>query len=292
MTENHHPIKGVLLMTLSALCFGLIPIFALYAYQGGISVTTLLLIRFIGAAAIMFLLLYRAGNLPRPDLRILLLLLVLGAGLQNVQSQCYFSSVKYIPASLAALLLYTFPILVTILSAIVNRERIKAKAMLSISVSFAGLSLILGTSFQSLNGTGIMLALGAAVLYSIYIVLGNHVGKDLVPLQISACISASSAIGVLATGATMGGLDFGFSPLAWLPITGLILISTIGSMVFFFKGMELLGPTKSSIISMTEPVFTVVFSVLLFAERLTVMQLIGGVLVLTGSMLVTIARSE
>lgn len=290
--KTNHAIKGVVLITLSALCFGLLPIFALYAYRSGITVTTLLLIRFTGAGLLMFLYLSLRPPLPRPGIRSLLVLLILGVLLQNVQSQFYLSSVRYIPASLAALFLYVFPILVTLLSAMVNKEHITKKTTLSISISFLGLILILGTSFKSLNGLGVRFALGAAVIYAVYIVLGNRVGKTVHPIQIAAYISIGSAMGVLLTGLTLGGLDFGFSKEAWLPLTGMILISTIGSMTLFFKGMELLGPTRSAIISMTEPVFTVIFSSILFMEHLTLMQSTGGALVLAGSLLVTTSRQE
>lgn len=284
--------KGTFLMVLSSLGFSLLPIFALYAYQGGISVTTLLFIRFLLAAVMMFIFVFkklRRINLNKKDL---LFLFVLGAICYNLQARFYFSSVKYIPASLAALLLYTYPMIVTAISFITDRERITRRIGISIGISFAGLIMILGTSVGKTNGTGILLALGSSFVYSVYIVLGNRMLKRTPPFVASAFISLFSSFGVLVLGAFTEGVNFRFDSTVWFPIVGLVLFSTVLAMVSFFYGMELLGPMKTSIISMTEPVFTVIFSAILLKDHLTALQLTGGAVVLGGAMLVVWSREQ
>jgi drug/metabolite transporter (DMT)-like permease len=278
--------KGAALMVLSAVGFGLLPIFALFAYKGNISLTALLFLRFLFAAIILFIYIIIKYKRISVNKRDLLFFFILGGIGYNLQSRFYFSSVKYIPASLAALFLYTYPMAVTALSFIFDKEKITKKIGISISISFLGLIMILGTSIGNINYLGALLALGASLVYSIYIILGNRVLKRIPPIVTSAFIALSSSIGVIIIGAFTDDINFNFKAFTWLPLSGLVLFSTVVSMIFFFRGMELLGPTRASIISMTEPLFTVVLSTIILHDRLTIYQIIGGAAVLTGSMLV------
>jgi drug/metabolite transporter (DMT)-like permease len=288
----HYPYKGALLVLLSALGFSLLPIFAIFAYRGGISITTLLLIRFSLAAVAFFI--YVFAKFKRLDVskKDLFFLFILGGICYNLQARCYFSAVKYIPSSLAALFLYTYPIIVTMLSFIIDKEKITGKIMISIMISFTGLVMILGASLGKINGIGILLAFGAALIYSVYIMIGNRVVKKIPPLVASSFVTLFSAIGVLIPGLLSGEINFHFETGTWFPIIGLVLCSTILAILFFFRGIELLGPAKASIISMMEPVFTVVFSTLLLSDKSTVIQLIGGATVLTGAILVIRLRQQ
>lgn len=285
-------VQGAILLLLSALGFGLLPIFALYAYEGRINTTTLLFLRFIFTALVLFS--YGFFKLKRMKVgkKDLLFLFLLGGIGYNLQSQFYFSAVKFIPASLAALFLYTYPAVVTVLSFIVDREKLTKEVGASLLLSFLGLIMILGNSIGSINGLGILLALGAALVYSLYIIVGNRVVKRLPPLLMSAYIALFSSLGVFGVGLMTNQMDFTFAVQCWLPIAGLIMFSTVIAMLFFFRGMELVGPAKASIISMMEPVFTVVLSTVLFHDRLAGIQMAGGILVLAGAVLVIVAKEK
>lgn len=275
--------KGALLSLISAFGFALLPIFALFAYQGHINVTTLLFIRFFFGALLFFSYVFIKYQKVTVQLKDLFYLFVLGGICYNLQSQFYFSAVKYISPSLAALLLYTYPMTVTILTFFIDKEKITKAVGASVGLSFIGLILILGMSLGKVRGLGILLALGAALVYSVYIIIGNRVVRRMPPLVMSAFIAAFSAIGQLVFGVLSGELNFNFASSIWLPVIGLILFSTVIAMLFFFKGMELIGPAKASIISMMEPVFTVVLSTIILKDHLTLLQLTGGVLVLAGA---------
>lgn len=276
--------KGALILLLSALGFSFLPIFTLYAYRGKINVTTLLLIRFSIATLILFIYVfkkYKKLNICKKDL---LYLFILGAVCYNLQARFYLSSVKYISASLAALFLYTFPIIVTLASFFIFKEKITKKIGASICISFIGLVMILGTSIGKINGTGVLLAIGAAFVYSIYILLGNRLLKKIPPLITSAFVILFSTFGVLVLSVVSEPINFNFDKRALLPILGIILFSTVLAVLTFFRGMELVGPAKASTISMLEPVFTVIFSSLLLHEHMTILQLIGGIVVLGGAL--------
>ncbi len=283
---------GVLYVVLSAAAFGFMPIFAVYAYQGGFQIVSLLALRFLLAAVLFFLVIGVTNTRWQINRKQLLSLVLMGAVMYTAQSFSYFSAVSYIPASLAALLLYTFPVYVAILAFFVEKEPLTKQTVTSILLSLVGLTMILGTSFGQVNLTGVLFALTAAVVYALYIVTGNHLIKDIPPLFATAFISLFASLSFFTIGFSTGTLDFHIQAQAWLALIGIALVSTVLSMFTFFKGLEVIGSTKSSILSTVEPVVTILLSTALLREHLTSLQLLGGLAVLAGSMLVVMARSK
>ena len=291
MTKNKI-LFGSGLVVLSALGFGSMPILAKFAYKGGITIPTLLFIRFGIAAVILFIYVIIKYGVPKLSGMNYFYLFILGGVFYTMQSSFYLVSIKYIPTALAALILYIFPLLVAIMSAVFFNERITLKVMAAMFVSFAGLVLILGTSYGQIDYKGAVFALAAAIVYSLYIVLSNKVVKDLPAPVMSGFISLFTAMGIFSYGAFAGELHFDFAPQAWVPVIGVALFSTVFAMLAFFKGLDIAGPTRSSILSMAEPLFTIVLSAMLLRESLSFLQIIGGLGVLAGAVLVIIAQSS
>lgn len=283
---------GVIYIVLSAAGFGVMSIFAVYAYDAGASVSTLLFLRFLFAAAFFFAWLVWRKHSLRIGKRQLLALFFLGGVLYTLQSLSFFSAVQYIPTSLAALVLYTFPVFVAILSYIVDKEVLRVKTVAAMLVSLAGLGLVLGLSLEGIQPFGVMLALGAALFYSIYIVVGNRVGRGLSPYVTSGYISLFAAVSLFVVAQAEGGLSFSFGMQGWWALAGIVVFSTVVAISCFFRGLQLIGSTKASVVSTAEPVVTILFSAVLFAESLSWMQLLGGCAVLAGAVLIVSGKQE
>jgi len=174
----NHYYKGVLLVVISAACFALMPIFAVFAYRGNANVITILFLRFGLAAVLLFAYLAWKKRLVAVDRQVLFKLMIIGAILYTLQSSLYFLSVKYINVSLQAMLFYTYPIFVAILATVLFKESFTKILLLSICVSLAGMVLVLGTSFENINLLGAFLALGAALVYSLYINMANRLVRN------------------------------------------------------------------------------------------------------------------
>src|SRR5262245_33482354 len=124
---------GRLLCIASAVAFGAMAVFGKLAYEQGANAGTLLGFRFMFAAAMLWCLLLARGELhtvralPRRDLG-----LALGLGMCGyaLQSGCYFIALGRIEASLLALLLYTFPAIVTVAAVLLGRERLDRRRVL------------------------------------------------------------------------------------------------------------------------------------------------------------------
>lgn len=284
--------QGIILILISACSFAMMPILAVYAYQGKVSVNTVLFLRF-GLAALIFFI-YMAIKtdkivITRSHLRSLLFI---GGILYTLQASLYFESVKYIPTSIQALLFYVYPIFVAVLSFLVDRERPALKIIASIFISLIGLCLVLGTSFNMLNIWGAFLAIGAAAVYAVYIIISSRITRDGSPIVNSAFITLSAAFAFLVMGLAGNSLSFSFNKAAWLPILGIVLFSTVISIFTFLRGLALLGSTKAAILSMVEPLATIVFSSIVFHDTLSPLQWLGGIMVLLGAVMVIIATDK
>ena len=288
--KKHH--LGSLLVLLSAFGFGTLAIFALFSYRGGVNVTSLLFIRFSLASLFFFAYLLKGRFGIKVKRKQLGLLATLGL-FYVTASICYLSALRYIPASLNAFIHYIYPAFVCFLSLVFNREAFTLKIGLSLGLAMFGLMLILGTSFQGVNLIGSLLSLGAAVVYSFYIIICQRLLKHLSPRMMSAYVTFFAALSLLVLQVILGQkIRFDFAPTAWIFILSIVLFSTLIPILLFMRGLQFLGSSRAAILSMTEPLFTVSLSVILFRDRLTLLQLAGGFLVLFGAFIASQSQTK
>jgi drug/metabolite transporter (DMT)-like permease len=283
---------GYIYIILSATSFALIPIFAIYAYDSGVSTTTLLFLRFAFASIIFFAYIFIKMRNWKITKKQILFLILLGGILYTIQSTFYFTAVKYIPASLAALLLYLYPIFVAVLSFFVNKEKPSKKIIIAITLSLMGIILVLGSPKGHISLIGILFAGGAAVVYSVYILIGDRVTKQLSPIITCAFISLFSCFSLFLGGTFTHTISFHFGKVGWIMAVCVAFFCSVVAMFTFFAGMNIIGPTKASILSMIEPVVTFILSTILLHDRMSAFQLLGGVIVLLGAILVVLAREN
>jgi drug/metabolite transporter (DMT)-like permease len=287
--------RGFGLVGMSAVGFGLMPLFAVHAYGDGLNVPTLLFLRFAVAAAIFLpcarWYARRHGGL-RLTRRSLLHLALLGGVLYAAQSALYFSAVHHISPALAALLLYLYPALVACGSALLGKERLTLAVAGSIAVTIGGVALALGRLGGGLNATGITEAVGAAVVYTVYILYGNRVSTGGLPsVAMTGIISLFAALSFLGYGAVSGQLSFAFHDAGWVPVICVALASTVVAILCFFAGMALIGPVRTSLASMLEPVVSIVAAAMLLpGGALTALQFLGAGLVLAGAAIGVLSR--
>src|SRR5512139_3241799 len=164
---------GVLLIILSAACFGAMAIFARLAYEEGASITTLLFLRFAIASIIMLSWIVIRG-LPLPRGRVLLTLVLMGGLGYAGQSFCYFTALTLASAGLVALLLYLYPAIVTVLATTFLKEPISKTKIAALLLALPGTFLTIGPE-RGGHPLGVALALGAALIYSFYILVGSRI---------------------------------------------------------------------------------------------------------------------
>jgi drug/metabolite transporter (DMT)-like permease len=272
-------VRGLAYIAVSATAFGAMAIFARYAYAYGADVLGVLSARFTIAGALFTLVMF-AKRRPWPRGRQLAVAIAMGAIGYVGQAVCFFAALNYASAGLVALLLYAYPTLVCLLAAMFLHERLTPRRILLLAVSFAGIALTLGGG-HSLP-IGILLGLGAAVFYSVYIVMGARELKGADPLAVSTVVCLAAAATLVAW-TFVRAPHFPGETQGWLAIGAIASISTVVAMLAFFAGLQRVGPATASIASTLEPVVTVVLAWLLLGETLSPLQVVGGALVLSSA---------
>jgi drug/metabolite transporter (DMT)-like permease len=275
---------GTLSCLASATAFGAMGVFGKLAYDEGANVGTLLATRFVLAAGVLWLLVLCAGGarelrvLSRRDAGIALALGAVGYG---AQAGGYFAALERLDASLLALLVYTYPVIVAVTAVALRRERASRRTAAALALASTGLVLVLaGAAAGALDPLGTALGLGAAVVYSAYILTSEGVAARVGPLALSTLVCTGAAMTLTLAGLAGGDLNPGsVSAAGFAALSGLALVSTVAAVALFFAGLRRVGPTAASILSTLEPVVTVALAFVAFGESLGPTQLAGGMLV-------------
>jgi drug/metabolite transporter (DMT)-like permease len=287
--------SGTLLCLGSGAAFGAMAVFGKLAYGDGATVGTLLSVRFLLAAALFWILVLARGaarelrSLGRRDV---VVGLALGACGYAIQAGCYFAALDRIDASLLSLLLYTFPAIVAVAAIVLGRERVNGRRLVALCLASGGLALVVaGAGVGAIDPLGAALALGAAVVYSAYILVSEGIAARVRPTVLSALVCTGAAVALTASSALLGELRPGELTVAgWGWLACLAVVSTVAAISLFFAGLRRAGPTTASILATVEPVVTVVLAFLVFGETLGPVQLAGGALVLAAVPVLAVAN--
>lgn len=280
--------EGLALCFVSVLGYSSAAVFAKYAYEGGVNVVTLLALRYV-LAAVLFWALVRLRRQAVPPTALVTRSLVLGAVLYAGQAGLYFAAIERMNVSLTSLICYVYPAMVAAGSVLLGRERFNGRRALALAASLAGVMLVLaGGAGGSLNAVGVTLALGSAVAYTLYLLIGHPMMVRVAPFPLSALLCTGAAFSYLVAGVVSGQLTLDITATGWAAIGALTLFSTIVAVAASLAGIARVGPTVNSIVMTLEVPLSVVYGTLLFSERLTLVQGVGGLLVLSGIMLLNL----
>ncbi len=275
---------GVLMVITSAAGFATLPIFIKLAYGVGANSITILTTRFILASLGLWLILRYRNLSPKVGIKAGIYLCLLGIAGYGLMSAAFAASLNYLSAVMLSLLFYSYPAIVTLLSFLIGVEAFDWKKGLALAISFTGLFLILKVSFADISLTGLLLGLAASILYATYLLASNRILKEVNSIVATTYVCSAAAITFMLTSFFTGEFITTLPIKGWLILLSIAFFSTIVGILGCFIGLNLIGPSNTAIISTAEPFITVVLSVLLLSEKLTFVQLVGGLLIL-GSIL-------
>ena len=279
--------SGTFLCLASAASFGAMGIFGRLAYDDGVTVGTLLAVRFALAAALFWALVGARGEvaaLRRARRRDVISGLALGAVIYAAQAGGYFAALERLDPSLLVLLIYTFPAIVAVAVLALGRERADRRRLAALAVVSAGLVLVVaGSGAGSGEPLGAAIGLVTAVVYSVYILVSEGISRRVPPLVLSALVCSGAAVSLTAGSAALGQLRPGeVAPAGWAWVACIAVVCTVVALSLLFAGLRRVGPTTASILATIEPVVTVTLAFLAFGDVLGTVQLLGGVVVLGG----------
>lgn len=255
-------------------------IFGKVAYAQGIPLDSLLFLRFAIAGAVMagWMLITRQAW---PRGRSLAGLALMGGVGYVGQSWCYFSALSHASAGLTALLLYLFPVIVTVLHAVLARRMLRPLRAAAVLVALAGTTLTISGNVEG-QALGVAFGIAAALIYALYIIVGERVTAGIGAIPAATVIMLASAV---SSALIVLGRGFAapVTPTGWVAVLAIALVCTVVAITAFFAGLSRLGAPDASTLSTLEPLATIVLAAVFLGERISFTQMLGGTIILAAA---------
>lgn len=283
---------GALMCTMSAACYAGLSILGKLAFAAGLSLTGMLSLRFAGAALVLAGILAALRRPLYPGGRPTARLLLLGGVLYAAQSALFFLGLQRLPASIAVLLLYVYPVFVAVFDWLINRRLPGRRTVAALGLAILGVVLTLyPQATAAVDPLAALLVLSSATGLAIYIVLSEGATQAVGARVGAMWIVLGAGLSYTLAGATTGTLAWAHALSEPGLVLALVLVGTVLPVTLFLAGVGRVGPTAASLLSTLEPVFTVALGVLVLRETLSAVQVVGGAFVMGAAVLVTTRRA-
>ncbi len=198
---------------------------------------------------------------------------------------CYFATIERVSLAVAATLMYTAPIFVTLFSVVLFKEKLTVKKVICLALACAGCALVSGiaSSKPVMDFAGFAIGMLSGLGYGFYTIFARFAlnrGYSSLTLLVYTYVFAGVA-GIFLTdfGPVFKALGSG-NPMIWLAMLGVVVITTIAPNLCYFKGLPQMETGKAAVLASTEPVTAALIGVVLFSEVPTLLSGIGMLLVI------------
>lgn len=275
-------LQGLVYAVISAVAFGSLAVLVKLGYGAGLSGGEMMQYRFTYAAVILgafmlardrsLLVISRAG-LARCAL--------LGMVVYWLQTSCFVRALETIPASTAALILYFYPVSVTLLSALLLKMKLDRVVLASLGLVVAGCCLVFYDAFlKEADPAGLLYATGAMCFFSCYLMLVQVLLRNLRPLTATFYVMLFAAVSFNLSGDAAVWLAPTWERMAYGVSLG--LFPGVVAVAFLYMSVEKVGSAYASIFSSIEPVVTLAGAALLLDENVVLLQIGGTALIIAG----------
>ena len=221
----------------------------------------------------------------------------LGTGIVSLLlfSTCYFSALNYTSLAVAAILLYTAPFFVMLMSLLLFKEKMNGKKVFALLLAFTGCVLVSGVGGdESVSWIGILLGLGSGFFYALYSIFGRYAinrGYGAWTMTFYTFLFCSVGCAFLCDWQVIGSsVQADSSVLLW--VLGLGFVTAFLPYVLYSMGLESMESSKASILASVEPVVSALFGVFVFHETLTVWGVLGILMVLGAIVVLNVKRKK
>ena len=209
----------------------------------------------------------------------------LGTGIVSLLlfSTCYFSALNYTSLAVAAILLYTAPFFVMLMSLLLFKEKMNGKKVFALILAFTGCVLVSGVGGdEKFSWIGILLGLGSGFFYALYSIFGRYAinrGYGAWTMTFYTFLFCSVGCAFLCDWQVIGtSVQADNSVLLW--VLGLGFVTAFLPYVLYSMGLESMESSKASILASVEPVVSALFGVFVFHETLSLWGVLGIAMVL------------
>ena len=281
---------GPALILLAGCFWGSMGIFVRRLTDYGFSSIQIVAIR-VTLAALIFcmLLLIKDPSGFRISVKDIPLFLGLGFGSILFFTVCYFTAITMMPLSTAAILLYTSPIWIMLMSVLFFRDKLTGRKLLALVLAFAGCVLVSGISGEGMTLPGLLVGLGSGIGYGLYSILGTVALRRYSPFTVTTYTFVFAALGswLICRPAEMLA-KFAAAP----NLPGLVffcfltaLVTAVIPFLAYTLGLQTVEASRAGILATVEPLVATLIGVAVFSEPLTLLSGLGILLILAAVVL-------
>lgn len=279
MEKNRDKLLGAVAVTITSICYGLVPSFSFLSFRMGVETETLLFNKFLYASIIMWAFLFIKKIDFRFSGKTILAMVITCAGYIGMSTTLYISF-DYISGSLATIVSFTFPAMIVAIEMITGREPVRAARIFAVLLSFAGLVLIVWSPDMESNPIGIFFAFLAAIGYVVYLFgLSAESVKKENSFAVAGYVMLSAAAVNFIRCAASGKPLFVTQPAQIGMMILLSVVCVFMAILFYAIGVRLIGPGNAALINTLEPVLACIFGYVLVGDVLTKIMLLGSAMV-------------
>lgn len=281
---------GPALILLAGCFWGSMGIFVRRLTAYGFSSIQIVAIR-VTLAALIFciLLLIKDPSGFRISLKDIPLFLGLGFGSILFFTVCYFTAITMMPLSTAAILLYTSPIWIMLMSVLFFHEKLTGQKILALVLAFAGCVLVSGISGEGMTLTGLLVGLGSGIGYGLYSILGTIALRRYSPYTVTTYTFVFAALGswLICRPAEMLEKFAAAPDLPWLVFFCFLtaLVTAVIPFLAYTLGLQTVEASRAGILATVEPLVATLIGVVVFSEPLTLLSGLGILLILAAVVL-------
>ena len=251
---------------------------------------------FVASVLLVFVAVKMEGRLPRLNREQILLTAVLGFTGIFLYNICFFGALARVPAGRTSLFVSLTPIVTAILAGLIFSERLGVRRWVGIVVALIGAIVVItrgdligGTAdiSQSL-GLGELMMLGAVLSWATYTLISRKVLETLSPI-VATTYGTLWGFVFLSIGAVGEFKDINWMLLDWRVWTSVFYLGAFGTVlgfVWYYQGIQTVGPSRTAIFTNLVPAFGVLFSAVLLGEPILTSMVVGGLIAVLGVSLV------
>ena len=291
---------GSILVLVAAASLGTLGVLGKIAYGEGLTIATVLALRFtIGSAAFFSILgitetWKRATCTKRDSIQPLAILrgrklyiaIALGTLGYGVMSGLFFWGLRYMSPGMVAITFYTYPIFVILISSAVLREKITKYTVIALLLAFCGVTLITGLDRANADPRGMMIVLASALIFAAYVTVSRAVLAEVDARVLTAHVLPSAAFTFIIYGSLTSQLSFPSTINGWIAGILLGVVATAIPVFAFLAGLSRIRATHASILMTFEPVVAVLLASALLGDPISWVTVVGGSLVLAATVLI------
>jgi drug/metabolite transporter (DMT)-like permease len=273
---------------LAGFLYGFLGFFSIRIMQEGSSIPNMMFWRF--AISFLFILpfIFIKKNTTKSTPKELFKALFFGAAFYCLSPIFFCMSSRYISTGLSMVIFFIYPAIVMFINWLFYKKKISRIYYLAIIIIFAGMIMLIDTSAISFNFLGILFSVLSGAFYAFYIV-GSKQSK-IEPLISTFMVSLGCALTALLFAIYDTSFKVPNSTSLWFYLLGYGIICTSIPILIFLESLKYISSERASILSVLEPVFVVIFGVILLGEALNGWQGVGVVAILTGAIIALINK--